>query len=173
MPELALQRGEMALYLTDSKMRPLAKANVLAEKACAASCVAASVAKWRQQCQFEISRAQPRRISQTGIGVKGVNRRPGNRSEALLPSPRLAVVLRVSHLGSVARKFVEFSDSFTFAQVLETRLAPEEANRNTCSFYDRCLLTSLVISNIETCFLPPKTPLSLSSALILRRFLLS
>jgi len=173
MPEVALQIGGTALYLTDSTMRPLAKANVLAEKKCAASCVTASVVKWRQQCRFEISRAQPRRISQTGIGVREVNRRPGNRSEALLPSTRHAAILRVSHLGSVARKFDEFSDSFTFAQVLETRLAPEEANRGTCSFYDRCLLTNLVISNIETCFLPPKTPLSLSSALILRRFLLS
>src|SRR5262249_31039534 len=33
----------------------------------------------------------------------------------------------------------------------------------------RCLLTSLVISNIETVRLPPKTALSLSSALMFRR----
>src|SRR6185369_14538922 len=39
--------------------------------------------------------------------------------------------------------------------------------------YLRCLETSLVISNIETCFLPPKTSLSLSSALIMRRLVLS
>src|SRR5688572_10131371 len=39
--------------------------------------------------------------------------------------------------------------------------------------YLRCLLTSLVISNIETCFLPPNTSFSFSSALMLRRFLLS
>ena len=39
--------------------------------------------------------------------------------------------------------------------------------------YLRCLLTSLVISNIETCALPPNTGLSLSSALIMRRFFLS
>ena len=34
-------------------------------------------------------------------------------------------------------------------------------------------MTSLVISNIETCALPPKTGLSLSSALIIRLFFLS
>src|SRR4029450_2629327 len=34
-------------------------------------------------------------------------------------------------------------------------------------------LTSLVISNIETCFLPPKTAISAPSALIIRRFFLS
>ena len=39
--------------------------------------------------------------------------------------------------------------------------------------YLRCLLTSLVISNIETLDLPPNTALSLSSALMLRRFFLS
>ena len=33
----------------------------------------------------------------------------------------------------------------------------------------RCLLTSLVISNIDTLFFPPKTGRSLSSALIIRR----
>jgi hypothetical protein len=37
----------------------------------------------------------------------------------------------------------------------------------------RCLLTSLVMSNIDTCFLPPKTARSFSSALIMRRFFLS
>ena len=35
--------------------------------------------------------------------------------------------------------------------------------------YLMCLLTSLVISNIETLALPPNTALSLSSALIMRR----
>jgi hypothetical protein len=35
--------------------------------------------------------------------------------------------------------------------------------------YLMCLLTSFVISNIETCFLPPNTRPSLSSALMLRR----
>ena len=39
--------------------------------------------------------------------------------------------------------------------------------------YFRCLLTSLVISNIDTWPLPPNTVLSLSSALIMRRFFLS
>jgi len=39
--------------------------------------------------------------------------------------------------------------------------------------YFRCALTSLVISNIETCFLPLNTALSLSSALMLRLFALS
>src|SRR6476469_1915097 len=39
--------------------------------------------------------------------------------------------------------------------------------------YLRCLFTSFVISNIETCPLPPKTGLSLSSALIMRRFFAS
>ena len=39
--------------------------------------------------------------------------------------------------------------------------------------YLRCLLTSLVISNIDTWRLPPNTSLSLSSALIMRLFLLS
>lgn len=34
--------------------------------------------------------------------------------------------------------------------------------------YFMCLETSLVISNIETCFLPPKIFVSLSSALIMR-----
>src|SRR5258705_2674825 len=42
-----------------------------------------------------------------------------------------------------------------------------------CGCYLRCLLTSLVISNIETWDLPPNTGLSLSSALMLRRFFLS
>ena len=40
----------------------------------------------------------------------------------------------------------------------------------TANFYFRCLLTSLVISNIETCLLPPNTGRRLSSALIMRRF---
>ena len=39
--------------------------------------------------------------------------------------------------------------------------------------YFRCFETSLVISNIETVFLPPKTSRSLSSALMLRRLTLS
>ena len=34
----------------------------------------------------------------------------------------------------------------------------------------RCLLTRAVISNIETCFLPPKIFFRLSSALIMRLF---
>jgi len=45
--------------------------------------------------------------------------------------------------------------------------------RKTGADYLRCLLTSFVISNIETCFLPPNTSRSLSSALMLRLFLLS
>src|SRR5262249_45376679 len=44
-----------------------------------------------------------------------------------------------------------------------TRVAP----------YFMCLLASLVISNIETCFLPLKTFPILASALIIRRFFLS
>src|SRR5512133_2090499 len=36
--------------------------------------------------------------------------------------------------------------------------------------YLRCLLTNLVISNIVTCFFPPKRGLSLSSALMLVLF---
>ena len=39
--------------------------------------------------------------------------------------------------------------------------------------YLRCLLTSLVISNMDTCFLPPKISLSFSSALMLRLFFAS
>jgi len=51
--------------------------------------------------------------------------------------------------------------------------APCPARRDSKESYFRCLLTSLVISNIETCFLPPNTGLSFSSALIMRLFLLS
>ena len=36
--------------------------------------------------------------------------------------------------------------------------------------YFKCLLTALVIWNMSTCFLPPKTAFSLSSALIIRLF---
>ncbi len=39
--------------------------------------------------------------------------------------------------------------------------------------YDRCFETSLVMSNMLTCALPANTSLSLSSALIMRRFLAS
>ena len=39
--------------------------------------------------------------------------------------------------------------------------------------YFRCLLTSLVISNMLTVALPPKTGLSAASALIMRRFFVS
>src|SRR5690242_14184570 len=39
--------------------------------------------------------------------------------------------------------------------------------------YLRCLFTNLVMSNIETCALPPKMGFSLSSALIMRRFFAS
>ena len=39
--------------------------------------------------------------------------------------------------------------------------------------YPRCFATSLVISNMVTCFLPPKTAASFSSALIIVRFLAS
>jgi hypothetical protein len=39
--------------------------------------------------------------------------------------------------------------------------------------YLRCLLTSFVISNIETWALPPNTGFRFSSALMLRRFLAS
>src|SRR5580765_505306 len=42
-----------------------------------------------------------------------------------------------------------------------------------CEAYLRCLLTSLVISNMLTVALPPKTALSASSALIMRLFFLS
>ena len=49
-----------------------------------------------------------------------------------------------------------------------------DARRNPAeSDYLRCFETSFVISNIETCLLPPKTSRSLSSALIMRRFVLS
>ena len=41
----------------------------------------------------------------------------------------------------------------------------------TAKFYFRCLLTSRVISNMETCFAPLNTGRRLSSALIMRRFL--
>src|SRR5689334_23512264 len=44
--------------------------------------------------------------------------------------------------------------------------APPSVSRTR---YFKCLLTSLVISNIETLFLPPNTGRSLSSALIIRR----
>jgi len=39
--------------------------------------------------------------------------------------------------------------------------------------YFRCELTSLVISNMDTCFLPPKTAFNLSSALIIRLLMAS
>src|SRR5260221_14493607 len=42
-----------------------------------------------------------------------------------------------------------------------------------CSCYLRCLLTSLVISNMLTCALPPNTGFSMSSDLIIRLFFLS
>ena len=48
----------------------------------------------------------------------------------------------------------------------ERPLHPMFATRES---YLMCLLTSFVISNIETCFLPPNTGPSLSSALMLRR----
>src|SRR5690606_503434 len=47
------------------------------------------------------------------------------------------------------------------------------AEQAEACFYFRCLPTSLVMSNMLTCDLPPKTGFSLSSALIMRRFLLS
>lgn len=40
----------------------------------------------------------------------------------------------------------------------------------TANFYLRCLLTSRVISNMETCLTPLNTGRRLSSALIMRRF---
>jgi hypothetical protein len=43
----------------------------------------------------------------------------------------------------------------------------------TQSRYFMCFESNLVISNIETFFLPPKTRCSLSSALIIRRFIVS
>jgi hypothetical protein len=49
-------------------------------------------------------------------------------------------------------------------------VAPAAADRND---YFRCALTSLVISNMETCFLPPKTAFSFSSALIIRLLMAS
>jgi MFS family permease len=53
-------------------------------------------------------------------------------------------------------------------------VAPARPGRSrTVGDYLRCLLTSLVISNIDTWRLPPNTSLSLSSALIMRLFLLS
>src|SRR6185295_11330695 len=55
----------------------------------------------------------------------------------------------------------------------EMRICRRPAPPAGCSDYLRCLLTSLVISNIETWDLPPNTGLSLSSALMLRRFFLS
>src|SRR4051794_11487335 len=44
---------------------------------------------------------------------------------------------------------------------------------NDCVTYLRCLFTSFVMSNIDTWPLPPKIGLSLSSALIMRRFFAS
>ena len=44
----------------------------------------------------------------------------------------------------------------------------DDATANSC--YLRCLFTSRVISNMETCLLPPNTGRRLSSALIMRRF---
>ena len=53
----------------------------------------------------------------------------------------------------------------------ETCFMTPGLSHQTCYF--RWFETSFVISNIETCFLPPKTTFSFSSALMLRRFLLS
>ncbi len=63
-------------------------------------------------------------------------------------------------------------------QVLRRKWAPElpatdGGDPGAPGYYFRCLLTSLVISNIETCFLPPKTSFNFSSALMLRLFLVS
>src|SRR5450432_256153 len=48
------------------------------------------------------------------------------------------------------------------------RERPLHPNSRDASYF-MCLLTSFVISNIETCFLPPNTLRSLSSALMFRR----
>src|SRR5437879_11519582 len=45
-------------------------------------------------------------------------------------------------------------------------------SRGGCAYF-RCLLTSLVISNMLTCALPPNTGFSMSSDLIMRLFFLS
>src|SRR5450759_1041637 len=56
----------------------------------------------------------------------------------------------------------------------ERREAPGGPGRRvTFRSYLRCLLTSLVISNMSTVALPPNTALSASSALIMRLFFLS
>ena len=59
----------------------------------------------------------------------------------------------------------------------DERGAPSGAPLRTCPSSNVAYLTffetSLVMSNIDTCDLPPKTTLSLSSALIIRRFFLS
>jgi len=44
------------------------------------------------------------------------------------------------------------------------------ATRRRCNAYFRCPLTSFVISNIETCFFPPKIGFSFASELIIRLF---
>jgi hypothetical protein len=54
-----------------------------------------------------------------------------------------------------------------------SRIHPDETRPYEVAVYFRCLLTSLVISNIDTCFLPPNTPTRLASALIMRLFLAS
>ena len=53
------------------------------------------------------------------------------------------------------------------------RTRPPKDTRRTAIGYDRCLETSLVMSNMLTCALPPKTGFSLSSALMARRFFAS
>jgi len=50
------------------------------------------------------------------------------------------------------------------------RVGSAPSDERLSSSYFMCLLTSFVISNIDTFPLPPKTARSLSSALIMRRF---
>jgi len=55
--------------------------------------------------------------------------------------------------------------------IVRSTCAPGRARPGDADAYFRCLLTSLVISNMFTLALPPNTGLSAASALIVRLFL--
>src|SRR5690606_17299752 len=81
------------------------------------------------------------------------------------------VPVRVTRVGAAGRHLPECHDPCHMIPHAEGACPPGHAPSccDTGSDYLRCLLTSAVISNIETLLLPPKTFFSLSSALIIRR----
>ena len=105
----------------------------------------------------------------TQPGLQGISRGPDCASYGPRPLKRLG---RAALHERQAQRGSPFS--------CEASLVGFAAERSRASIHPgrptlqlRCLLTSLVISNIETCFLPPKTTFSLSSALIIRLSLAS